>query len=394
MADHNRGTMPSAAPFSTELLHIPVAADGAPLGAQQKKFNTLIERIAAQRELLAQWQQAEQDFRRRYAEELQPAVRDYQALLVQHLHWLDAAYARKGLSKADRATLADMIADMAADVAQATADEAVAQAMTALHDRYAATDYATQRTQMLEDVRAIAEAALGLDLQGVDMSDSEAVLRHAQQQWAQQAEQQEAQRQAQQAQAEAARAAHQQARKPKPSAKERKAQEEAQQASQSVREIYRKLASSLHPDREPDPAERARKTALMQRANQAYADNKLLDLLQLQLEAEHIDAAHLARVSEERLKHYNRVLTSQYQELQAETQALRMHLQAQLPQHVRLSSKPASLAKAITADLQNLRQHSLRLQRTMRALDEDPQQLKAWLKEQRRLIKEQDFYFF
>ena len=42
--------MPSAAPFSTELLHIPVAADGAPLGAQQKKFNTLIQRIAAQRD--------------------------------------------------------------------------------------------------------------------------------------------------------------------------------------------------------------------------------------------------------------------------------------------------------------------------------------------------------
>ena len=46
--------MPFAALASTELLHIPVAADGAPLGAQQKKFNTLIERIAAQRELLAQ----------------------------------------------------------------------------------------------------------------------------------------------------------------------------------------------------------------------------------------------------------------------------------------------------------------------------------------------------
>lgn len=318
--------MPSAAPFSTELLHIPVAADGAPLGAQQKKFNTLIQRIAAQRELLAQWQQAEQDFRRRYAQELKPAALELQALMTQHLHWLDAAYARKGLTKAERATLADVIARMAADLAQTAPDQATAEAMTALHDRYADTDYATQQAQALEKVRAMAEAALGLDLSGVDMSDSEAVLRHAEQQWVQQAQQQAAQHQAQQAQAEAARAAHHQARQRKPSAKERKAQEEAQQASQSVREVYRKLASSLHPDREPDPAERVRKTALMQRANQAYADNKLLDLLQLQLEAEHIDAAHLARVSEERLQHYNRVLTSQYQELQVEVQSLRAHL--------------------------------------------------------------------
>ena len=193
---------------------------------------------------------------------------------------------------------------------------------------------------------------------------------------------------------EAARAAHHQARQRKPSAKERKVQEAAQQASQSVREVYRKLASSLHPDREPDPAERVRKTALMQRANQAYADNKLLDLLQLQLEAEHIDAAHLARVSEERLQHYNRVLTSQYQELQVEVQSLRAHLQAQLPQHVRLSSKPAGLAKIISTNVQHLRQDGLHLQRTMRALDEDPQLLKAWLKEQRRLFKEQESDFF
>lgn len=374
--------MPSAAPFSTELLHIPVAADGAPLGAQQKKFNTLIQRIAAQRELLAQWQQAEQDFRRRYAQELKPAALELQALMTQHLHWLDAAYARKGLTKAERATLADVIARMAADLAQTAPDQATAEAMTALHDRYADTDYATQQAQALEKVRVMAEAALGLDLSGVDMSDSEAVLRHAEQQWVQQAQQQAAQ----QAQAEAARAAHHQARQRKPSAKERKAQEAAQQASQSVREVYRKLASSLHPDREPDPAERVRKTALMQRANQAYADSKLPDLLQLQLEAEQIDAAHLARVNEERLQHYNRVLTAQYQQLQAEVQALRARLHAPPP----ASSKPAALLKALSAHLQHLRQHNLHLQRTMRALHDDPQLLKAWIKEQRRQQKFQD----
>jgi curved DNA-binding protein CbpA len=37
-----------------------------------------------------------------------------------------------------------------------------------------------------------------------------------------------------------------------------------------VREVFRKLASELHPDRETDPAEHARKTELMQRVNQAY----------------------------------------------------------------------------------------------------------------------------
>ena len=362
--------MPFAALASTELLHIPVTADGTPLGAQQQKFNTLIEQIAAQRALLDQWQQAEHEYRRRYVQELQPALRDYQSLMVQHLERLDLAYAAQDLSKAERATLAEVIARMALDVAQMAQDEATAQAMKALHERYAAPQVARAPTK--------APATQAQEAPGPDMEDPEAMLHLA--------EQQEAQWQAQQARAEAARAAHHQARKRKPSAKERKVQEAAQQASQSVREVYRKLASSLHPDREPDPAERVRKTALMQRANQAYADSKLLDLLQLQLEAEQIDAAHLARVNEERLQHYNRVLTAQYQQLQAEVQALRARLHAPPP----ASSKPAALLKALSAHLQHLRQHNLHLQRTMRALHEDPQLLKAWIKEQRRQQKFQD----
>ncbi len=43
----------------------------------------------------------------------------------------------------------------------------------------------------------------------------------------------------------------------------------ARQASLSVREIFRKLASALHPDREADAAERERKTVLMKRVSQA-----------------------------------------------------------------------------------------------------------------------------
>ena len=63
----------------------------------------------------------------------------------------------------------------------------------------------------------------------------------------------------------------------------------------AVREIFRKLASALHPDRETDPGERARKTALMQRANVAYAANDLLGLLELQFEVDQIDASRWKR---------------------------------------------------------------------------------------------------
>lgn len=378
-------TTPAPIPTSsvTELPHIPIPADGTPLGAQQQQFNTLIQQIAAQRALLAQWQQAQQDYRRRYAQELLPALRAFQALLSEYLHWLDTAYARPDLSKADRATLADALARMAADLAQAAQDPATAAAMTALHQHYAPTDAPIPqgRGRGTPPATPSQEAAQGVDMESdsdPDLNDPEALQRYA--------EQQEAQWQAQQARAEAARAAHHRARQRKPSAQERQAQAAAQQASQSVRAVYRKLASALHPDRESDPAERARKTVLMQRANQAYADQQLLELLQLQLEIEHIDAAHLARASEERLQHYRHLLTVQLQELQAEVQSLRAQLLPWLPG----SSKPSALRKLLRAHLQQLRQDSLHLQDTMRALQTDPQGLKAWIKAQRHGQKAQD----
>jgi len=64
-------------------------------------------------------------------------------------------------------------------------------------------------------------------------------------------------------------------------------------ATQSIREIFRKLASALHPDRETDRKGREVKTALMLQVNRAYAGNDLLTLLELQIEQ--VDASHIAR---------------------------------------------------------------------------------------------------
>jgi uncharacterized small protein (DUF1192 family) len=88
--------------------------------------------------------------------------------------------------------------------------------------------------------------------------------------------------------------------------------------SQSLREVYRKLASALHPDRETDDRVRADKTLLMQRVNQAYAANDLLGLLSLQWEVAQIDADHLASVSATRLSHYVQLLRDQLAALEDE----------------------------------------------------------------------------
>jgi hypothetical protein len=359
-------------------LHIRAADATVPLSPQQKKFNTQVQRIAAQRQLLADWEQAATALRSRRAAEYEPLLAAHLALLCELVQWLDAEASPRKLSKADRATLGETIAELAGDLTDGARDEATRTAMQALYARYADADVDAETDAITDDMaRAMAQELFGLDMEGVDLDSPEDIARHV-----------EEQMQARQAQAEQAREAHQSKRRAKkPSARERQAQQEAQQASQSVREIYRKLASSLHPDRETDPDERARKTALMQRVNQAYAANKLLDLLQLQLEAEQIDPEHIAGLSEERLKAYNRVLAEQLAELQHEVLAAEAALCAEFGLDPFRRHKPTTVMAALRAQIQQVQMDSHRLRQQLRTLREEPAELKPWLKAQREAFR-------
>ena len=126
----------------------------------------------------------------------------------------------------------------------------------------------------------------------------------------------------------------------------------ALQASQSVREIFRQLASALHPDREPDAALRQRKTQLMQQANQAYQHYDLLTLLSMQLDLEQIDEQHLAGLPDARLAHYNQVLRERLAALEQE------HADQALPFQMMMAASPwqrqpgpAAVDKALTQDI-------------------------------------------
>jgi len=91
-------------------------------------------------------------------------------------------------------------------------------------------------------------------------------------------------------------------------------------AQNLIKDVFRKLASALHPDREQDPSERIRKTQLMQEINRAYKNNELLTLIQLQLEIDQIDPSDLQDLAAEKIKSYNRLLADQLKKVNEETQ--------------------------------------------------------------------------
>ncbi len=161
--------------------------------------------------------------------------------------------------------------------------------------------------------------------------------------------------------------------------------EEAQRTAQSLREVFRKLAGALHPDREMDPARRAAKTKLMAKVNEAYGRADLLALLELQLRIEQIDAEHLANVEEVRLLHYNRVLVEQLAELRAEIEGAEAAFHAELGLQPGEAPDPRQLGKIVDADAARLRASIVQLRREI-GLFGDPLTTRRWVKAQRRAM--------
>jgi hypothetical protein len=349
------------------------------LSKSQKLFNSLIERIGKQRTLLAGWEAVMPRFQQHYAANLQPLVEKTDAMRLEFVKRLDWAYAQKGLSKTERRFLRDLLSELTAELANETDDAE----MKALYRKYVGVDFDEEEAEMMAGMKAMMEEELGLDLgDDLDMSSPDAFM---QQMHARMAEARE-----KQTQAENERRAKRK-KSAKQNTREEKLREEEKRVNLSLREIYRKLASALHPDRELDPAERERKTALMQRVNQAYDKKNLLQLLELQLEIEQLDRATINSLSEERLAHYNKILKEQLLELEDQVRYVDYDFRLRFGIDPFASLKPESLMRILEKDIVLARQALRDIESDVNAT-QSIASLKTLLKEMRRQQREDDFY--
>lgn len=164
----------------------------------------------------------------------------------------------------------------------------------------------------------------------------------------------------------------------KQQAKQAREQATSLKSTQSLRAVYRELVACLHPDRESDPSEQQRKTALMQQVNVAYQEQDLLKLLELQLAAEPIQPHKTKTLAAERLEHYQKILTKQLKQLQVASQNLELGLKAAA--HLRPSElfSRKRLKQSFKADVQLLQHQLTAIQALLHEL-RDPHSFKLWL---------------
>lgn len=358
-----------------------VLARDKPSTKAQQSFAQLVGKIEVKRELLKQWQACETRYHQRVAAEMQPLQVKLRAGQRQMIDLVDDMLSRPGpgrrLTRLERAKLEQLLLNLVTGLLDGRDD----QVLEALHDKYSGVSHRQVRQSQMKMTEAMLNDVLGLDVEA-GATTPEELLERARKQMEERVEEQarqkdewENKRAAGQSRASQARAEAAQARR----------DQAAREISQSLREVYRKLASALHPDREPDAEARQRKTLMMQRVNQAYADDDLLTLLGLQLEIEQIDAAHLANIPPQRLAHYIQILREQLVDLEFEIKRCTEAFRLDVWRGPVLT--PASVDRHLTANIEELRLHVRMLQYDLKAF-RDPRELRATLKA---YALEQDF---
>ena len=358
---------------------LPADGTAQPQTKAQRAFSRLVEKIEAQRQALAAWQEFLPHFHQRLAMEMVPLQQRCETARLALALLFDAAHDREGTTRREQDKLEPLILDICIELLQGADEENLE--VVALHDKYSHSSLAERKEEESRFLMDMAETVFGVDLgESADQSSPQTIRAALHRKMAEQQTQEQAQQQADQAQRATQQPAANAGRRKSAKALAREAREaaQAQAATMSVREIYRKLASALHPDREPDEAERQRKTGLMQQVNQAYANMDLLRLLELQIQVEQIDLASLGSLTEQRLGHYNAVLAEQSAQLEHEIDALTSPFQHQTGVFGG-ALRPQTLSRTLDGDLAALRHEARRIEHDVKRLG-DRAVLKAWLR--------------
>jgi hypothetical protein len=341
-------------------------------GKKQQRFSKLVKEVARLKDAVRAWSLAQPELARRAAECMRLAA-DHRAALAELVRVLDRSYSHRSLTRQERRYLRELLCEMARDLLMAGGG---LDDLKAIYNRHTRGDFDAEAAQedamQVRAIKSVLEQA-GFDFAGADIrsvSDLEDAFH---------ARADEMNREAERRQHQAGARTSRRKKSAREVAAEIRRESEQAQVGKALQEVYRKLAIALHPDREPDPEERARKTVLMQQINVAYDHKDLLQLLELQLRFEQIDEAQIGTLAEDRLERYNRLLADQAAQLKEELAGLEESWRMRLEISPSARLAPARVRQALEEELRTM---SYDLAQTRSHVQElaDVRALKVWLR--------------
>lgn len=345
------------------------------LTPEQERFRYLIKQIEVVRAARAAWEKTVGKFRGEHMQRLQPLRTSLRELSRETVLVIDRMLDDGSWSRMDRAALRHILCATADALLAATPEDAE---LKTLFDKHSEVSFDAAKEEEMQRLKEEAEELTGLDLgDDIEIRTEEDLIQRMYEEMA-----------AREAAADARHSAD--SRHRHESAASKRSAAAAQLVRQSLREIYRKLASAVHPDRESDPRRRAEKNALMQRINQAYAANDLLTLLEVQIEIGQSHPGEVDGLSSQRLKQYNKLLAQQLKEAQEELRKLEVAFRTDFDVDAGGALTPQKLNLITQRHARALRAEIAR-QKEFVSLLSNRTATKRWLKEQRRFESELNF---
>ncbi|KAB7770084.1 J domain-containing protein [Xanthomonas maliensis] len=356
----SKGPVPTDLPGSRALRQLQSRPAGdATASPTQRRFERLLGELERQRAELHAWQLALTRWRARYHSQLLPLLERRRVADRAMVELLDRAHVSIKLAKTDRAFLSELLCEIAGPLIDA-GDET----LRPIYDRHSAVGYDEEVAVSEALMKQAIGQAYGLDAEELDGIDSPEALYERISERLQQQQQARQQR--------------------RPQGRKRAGNKAAAASAEPppLRELYRRLAAALHPDRANDAPDHAHRTGLMQRLNVAYKAGDLLGLLELQAEIGLLDAQGVAAMSTSRLQDYNRELERQCADLRAQLARQAADFCAEYGLELRTRPKPERLDKLL-AQLKRETEEELQQSQQELQLLEDPRLFKRWLKQQR-----------
>ncbi|CAM2793721.1 molecular chaperone DnaJ [Acinetobacter celticus] len=308
---------------------------------QQKKLNRLIEQIEQQKIQLAAWQKAQAEIQQQAHKTLVPIYTELHDILFQQLEQLWNSLQRYEFSKADIAQLDDKIQNLAAILKSSQVLSEQQKLKVTQIDKFY-QQHAEHNQAKKNKKKGAVESHDPTEAydQNSDHEQADVALdgyEYDEQQHEVEREQHRLNRQKQ------------------------KREQAQKMAQQSLKTVYLKIASIIHPDREQDEQLKVEKTEMLQHANQAYEQQDLFYLLKLQIQVEQNRGVAQKGLSNEQVKFYKLALDVQKQQLDAQIddiiESLNWTKQAKLK--AQKPSNPiqiADLYKKLEADCAELKQ--------------------------------------
>ncbi|MDM1251769.1 molecular chaperone DnaJ [Acinetobacter johnsonii] len=263
---------------------------------QQKKLNRLIDQIEQQKQELAAWKNAQADIQNYTRSKLLPVYSGLHTVLFAQLDTLWNHLASDAFSKADLAQIDTKIAALAkllkkSQMLTSAQKEQVEKVDTFYmqHAEHMRSKKTKANSIQNHDLAETVEQNVDVDWENYEYDSAQY---EAERERVKQFKQQEKREQA------------------------------AKMAAQSLKTVYLKITAMIHPDREPDEVKKLEKTELLQRVNEAYAEQDLFYLLKLQLQLETNKGLSSKALSSEQVKFYQLSLETQSQNLQSQLEEI------------------------------------------------------------------------